>query len=76
MTRYLTAYQLMLLLVLVLWPFAIFTLLWLMNRLEQYVERAEAQTPQEAGLEPVSGEAPEKEVRVIVGDQVVGEPKA
>ncbi len=75
MTRFLTPYQLVLLIVLIVWPLAIFALLFLMHRLEEYVDRAEAQSPQEAGLEPVEGEPPDKEVKVVVGDRVVGEPE-
>ncbi len=75
MTRFLTPYQLILMIVLILWPLAIFALLFLMHRLEEYVDRPEAHSPEEAGLEPVEGEAPEKEVKVIVGDRVVGEPE-
>ncbi|HET7481407.1 MAG TPA: hypothetical protein VFK89_00965 [Actinomycetota bacterium] len=70
-----TAYQLLLLVVLVVWPAIIFGLLFLMSRLENYVNRVEANTPEEAGLEPVAGEEPEREVRIRFGDQVVGEPE-
>ncbi|MQB01109.1 MAG: hypothetical protein GEU78_12580 [Actinobacteria bacterium] len=68
-----TRYQTMLLMVLIVWPFAILALLFFMSRLERYVQRLDARTPQEAGIEPVAGEAPEREVRIVVGDQVVGE---
>jgi hypothetical protein len=34
----------------------------------------DAATPEEAGLEPVAGE--EREVRIVFGDQVVGEPES
>ena len=71
-----TPYQLFLLLVLVLWPAAIMGLLFLMARLERYEARVGAANPQEAGLEPVAGEAPEREVRIRFGDRVVGEPDA
>lgn len=70
-----TRYQIVLLVVLAVWPFAILGLLFLMNRLENYVQRIDAQTPQEAGLEPVSGTSGEREVQIFVGDQPVGETK-
>jgi hypothetical protein len=66
-----TPYQIFLLCVLVLWPFAIVALLFLMSRLERYVQVTEAETPEQAGLEPVEGSA-EKEVRIVFGDQVSG----
>ncbi len=69
-----TAYQLFLLVVLVSWPIVIFGMLFLMHRLENYVNRIDAETPEEAGLEPVSGKPPEREVRIRFGDQIVGEP--
>ena len=69
-----TAYQVFLLVVLVLWPVVIFGMLFLMNRLENYVNRLNADTPEEAGLEPVSGSTGEREVRIRFGDQIVGEP--
>jgi hypothetical protein len=69
-----TGYQLFLLSVLVLWPLAIVGLLFLMSRLEEYEKRAGASTPKEAGLEPVRGSPPEREVRIVFGDKVVGEP--
>ena len=68
-----TGYQLLLLCVLILWPLAIMGLLFLMSRLERYEGRVAAATPEEAGLEPVAGEAPEREVRIVFGDRVVGE---
>lgn len=68
-----TPYQLFLLAILIVWPFGIIGVLFLMARLERYVERSDAETPQEAGLEPVSGESPDREVRIVFGDQVVGE---
>jgi hypothetical protein len=67
------AYQLFLLSVLVLWPVAIFGLLWLMSRLENYVRKLDAQSPAEAGLEPVAGQPAEREVKIVFGDTVVGE---
>ena len=70
-----TGYQILLLCVLALWPVVIFGLLFFMSRLETYVNRVEANTPEEAGLEPVQGAEPEKEVRIRFGDQVVGEPE-
>jgi hypothetical protein len=69
-----TTYQLFLLAVVVAWPFVILGLLFLMSRLERYVNRVGAHTPQEAGLEPAEGSAPEKEVKIVFGDTVVGEP--
>jgi len=68
-----TAYQLFLLVVLVSWPILIFGMLFLMHRLENYVKRLDAETPEEAGLEPVSGQANEREVRIRFGDQIIGE---
>jgi hypothetical protein len=64
-----------LLVVLALWPFAILGLLFLMSRLETYVKTIDAQTPEEAGLTPVSGTSDEREVQIFVGDQPVGETK-
>ena len=69
----LTPYQVFLGLVLVLWPVAIGGLLWLMSKLENYVKRLVADTPEEAGLEPVEGQAPDKEVKIVFGGEVVGE---
>ena len=68
-----TAYQLFLGVVLVLWPIAIGGLLWLMSKLENYVKRLDADTPEEAGLEPVQGQASDKEVKIVFGGKVVGE---
>ena len=70
-----TRYQIILLVVLAIWPFAILGLLFLMSKLETYVQRIDAQTPEEAGLEPVSGTSGEREVKIFVGDQPVGETK-
>jgi hypothetical protein len=70
-----TPYQLFLGAVLFLWPLAIFSLLYLMSRLERYVSRSAAETPEEAGLEPVAGETPEREVKIVFGDRVVGQSK-
>ena len=68
-----TPYQLFLLVILIVWPFGIIGLLFLMARLERFVERTGAETPEEAGLEPVSGRSTEREVRIVFGDKVVGE---
>lgn len=68
-----TAYQGFLLTVLIVWPLVIVGILFLMSKLEQYVNRLDALTPEEAGLEPVSGETPDREVRIVFGDRVVGE---
>jgi hypothetical protein len=66
-----TAYQLLLLAVVVLWPVAIIGLLFLMSRLESYVKRLDASTPEEAGLEPIGESEPEREVKIVLGDQVI-----
>ena len=66
-----TRYQLVLLVVLATWPFVIMGLLFLMSRLEDYVARPDADSPEQAGLEPVTGESPDREVKVVYGDQVV-----
>ncbi len=68
-----TAYQIFLLVVLALWPVVIFGMLFLMSRLENYVNRIDADSPRDAGLEPVSGRSEEREVRIRFGDQVIGE---
>ncbi|MFN2595387.1 MAG: hypothetical protein ABR579_10925 [Actinomycetota bacterium] len=70
-----TPYQFFLGAVLFVWPLAIFALLYLMSRLERYVSRSAAETPEEAGLEPVAGETPEREVKIVFGDEVVGQSK-
>jgi hypothetical protein len=67
------SYQVFLGAVLVTWPLIIFGLLFLMSRMEHYVKRIDADTPQEAGLEPVEGHSPEREVSIRFGDQIVGE---
>jgi hypothetical protein len=67
-----TPYQLFLLTVLVLWPFFILGLLFLMSKLEGHVDRSAAGTPEEAGLEPVAGTSKEKEVTIVFGDKVIG----
>ncbi len=69
-----TGYQLLLLFILVLWPVVIFGLLFLMSRLENYVNRLDVKTPAEAGLEPVTGRTDEREVQIRFGDRIVGEP--
>lgn len=71
-----TTYQLILLLTLILWPLAIFAILYVMSRLEERLKRQDVATPKEAGLEPVAGTAPEKEVAVFVGDKAVSRPEA
>lgn len=68
-----TLYQLFLLAVLILWPLVIMGLLFLMSKLETYVNRLDADNPQDAGLEPVSGESQEREVKIVFGDEVVGD---
>ena len=68
-----TPYQLFLLVVLLLWPVAIIGLLFLMTKLENYVKRIDASTPEEAGLEPVAGRTTDREVKIVFGEQVVGE---
>jgi hypothetical protein len=70
-----TGYQVFLLVVLVLWPLVIAGLLFAMSRIESYVDRSDADTPQEAGLEPVTGRAREREVTIVFGDKVVGGPE-
>lgn len=68
-----TRYQILLTATLVLWPLTIIALLFLMSHLERYVARSEAETPEEAGLEPVVGTTGEREVKIVFGDRVVGE---
>jgi hypothetical protein len=67
-----TTYQVLLLVVLVLWPLAIAGLLFLMSKLEDYVNKSDAGTPEEAGLEPIHETRPEREVKIVFGDQVIG----
>ena len=69
-----TRYQVFLLAVLIVWPLVIISLLFFMSRLETYVARIDADTPEEAGLEPVTGRTPDREVKIVFGDRVVGEP--
>jgi hypothetical protein len=68
-------YRLFLLVVLVLWPVAILGLLFLMSKLEDYVNHVAAATPEEAGVEPVAGTPDDPEVRIVFGDRVVGDPE-
>lgn len=68
-----TLYQIFLLAVLITWPLVIFGVLFLMSRLEDYVKRIDAPNPEQAGLVPVEGTGSEREVRILLGDQVVGE---
>jgi hypothetical protein len=67
-------YQILLLVILLAWPLVIFGILYLMSRLEEWVSRVDAESPEEAGLEPVAGSPPEKEVQIIFGDEIVGSP--
>jgi hypothetical protein len=67
-----SGYQFFLGVVLVLWPVSIVAMLYFMSKLEDYVNRLDADTPQEAGLEPVSGR-PEREVKIVYGSKVIGE---
>lgn len=69
-----TRYQIFLTAVIVLWPLVITGMLFLMSRIERYVAISEAESPQEAGLEPVRGDTGEKEVRIVFGDKVVTSP--
>ncbi|MDQ4142347.1 MAG: hypothetical protein M3198_01150 [Actinomycetota bacterium] len=68
-----TAYQIFLGAVLILWPVAIVGLLYLMSKLENYVNKMDADTPEEAGLEPVEGSPPDKEVKIVFGGTVIGD---
>lgn len=70
-----TRYQIVLLIVLAAWPFVILGLLFLMSRLENYVKTIGANSPAEAGLEPVSGRSDEREVQIVLDDKVIGEPQ-
>ncbi len=67
------SYQVFLAAVLVTWPLIIFGLLFLMSRMEDYVNRTGAETPEEAGLEPVEGYSAEREVQIRFGDRIVGQ---
>ena len=44
-----------------------------MTKLEDYVKRIDASTPEEAGLEPVAGHTTDREVKIVFGEKVVGE---
>jgi hypothetical protein len=68
-----TGYQIFLGAVMLLWPVAIMGLLYLMSKLEGYVSRLDADTPEEAGLEPIEGHSTDKEVKIVFGGKVVGE---
>lgn len=68
-----TLYQIFLLAILIAWPLMIFGVLFLMSRLEDYVKRLDAPDPGAAGLEPVEGTSQEREVKIVFGDEVVGE---
>jgi hypothetical protein len=68
-----SGYQVFLGVVLVLWPFTIVGMLYVMSKLEDVVNRMDASTPQEAGLEPVEGRATDREVKIVYGGKVVGE---
>jgi hypothetical protein len=68
----LTGYQLFLICLFVSWPVLIGAALLFMGRLERLVGKAEASTPEEAGLENGTSE---KEVKIVFGDQIVGEPE-
>ncbi len=70
-----TGYRIFLLAVLVAWPLVIAGLLFAMSKIESYIERSEASTPEEAGLEPVTGHAREREVTIVFGDKVVASPE-
>jgi hypothetical protein len=64
-----TPYQLLLLCVLMAWPIAIGCLLVLMGRLEDYVARVNGDSPDQTA----SVGAPEREVKIVFGDTVIGE---
>jgi hypothetical protein len=66
-----TSYQLFLLVVLIMWPVLIVAMLFLMSKLENYIARSEASTPEEAGLEPIAGHPTDKEVKIVFGDKVI-----
>lgn len=70
-----TRYQLFLLVMLVAWPVILMGTLFLMSRIEVRLARSVAAAPEEAGLEPVSGTAEDREVTIVFGDKVVGEPE-
>ena len=66
-------YRVFLAVVLVTWPLVIVGLLFFMSKLEDYVGRLDADTPEEAGVEPVAGSTRDREVTIVFGDRVVGE---
>jgi hypothetical protein len=66
-------YRVFLAVVLVTWPVVIVGLLFFMSKLEDYVGRLDADTPEEAGVEPVAGSTRDREVTIVFGDRVVGE---
>lgn len=66
-------YRVFLGVVLVTWPLVIVGLLFFMSKLEDYVGRLDADTPEEAGVEPVAGSTRDREVTIVFGDRVVGE---
>jgi hypothetical protein len=68
-------YQILLLVILLAWPLVIFGILYMMGKLEDWVGRVDAESPEEAGLEPVAGSSPEKEVQIIFGDEIVTPPR-
>jgi hypothetical protein len=68
-----TSYQWLLIVILLVWPLIITALLFVMSRLESYVNRTEAESPAEAGLEPILGKTEDREVRIVFGDRVVGD---
>jgi hypothetical protein len=69
-------YHIFLVAILIVWPSTIFGILFLMDRLEQIMERPVASTPEEAGLTPVSGTSQEREVQIVFDDQVIGESRS
>jgi hypothetical protein len=64
-------YQVLLVVILFAWPLVLMGVLILMSKLEARIDRIPARTPEEAGLEPTSGSAPEKEVTIVFGGEVV-----
>ena len=72
-TGFFTPYRVFLGAVLVMWPFVIVGLLYLMSKLENYVNKVDADTPEEAGLEPVEGSTSDKEVKIVFGGKIVGD---
>jgi hypothetical protein len=68
-----TGYQVFLGIVLVLWPLTIVGMLYFMSKLEDYVKRIDADTPEEAGLEPVEGRTSDREVKIVYGGKVIGD---